>query len=102
MDPQTVLDFWFGKDPSQITNQQLWFKIEQKRDDLIKQKFGAYLAAAETGDLEHWEAEKKSSLALIIVLDQFSRFVYRGTAKMFSNSSNRLRSLTSYSKATRI
>ena len=87
MDPQLVLDFWFGEEPSQISNQQLWFKVEQKRDDLIKQKFGAYLAAAETGDLNHWEAEKKSSLALIIVLDQFSRFVYRGTDKMFSNSS---------------
>jgi len=86
-----ILKFWFGDDLSLLksdnyqANNALWFGSKQETDDLIREKFSSYLNDAENDRLNDWKSEAQGSLALIILLDQFSRNVYRGSSKMFTN-----------------
>ena len=92
MNSESVLKFWFGEDlsllnsPNYQHNPSLWFKPTWETDELIKEKFNDLFNQAENGKLDHdWLQQPKSTLALIILLDQFSRSFYRGTSKMFTN-----------------
>lgn len=79
MDAQVVLDFWFSEiQPAQ------WWKKDPEFDHQIRQRFGPWLDAARLGDLEHWRANALGALALVIVLDQFSRNIYRESARAFA------------------
>ena len=75
---ENVLDFWF-KD----TEKTRWFKKDPAFDRELERRFGALLQEAKTGKLDHWHASPRGSLALIIVLDQFSRNVFRDSAAAF-------------------
>lgn len=86
--PQDVLDFWFGDGlqhdwPSQDLN-PLWFGGGAEQDDQIRQRFGALVASALGGGLSEWESALTTRLALVIVLDQFSRNVHRSQAQAFA------------------
>jgi uncharacterized protein (DUF924 family) len=86
--PQDVLDFWFGDGlqhdwPSQDLN-PLWFGGGAEQDDQIRQRFGALVASALSGGLSEWESALTTRLALVIVLDQFSRNVHRSQAQAFA------------------
>ena len=89
-----ILKFWFGEDlnslksDSYVPNYKLWFMGGKETDDLIKSKFESNLIDAFNGKYEHWKMEAKGSMSLIILFDQFSRNIYRGTAKMFSFDPN--------------
>jgi len=74
----TILDFWFTEiQPS------AWFKKDQVFDQLIKKRFlGTYYAASQ-GELSHWRESPQGRLAEIIVLDQFSRNIFRDSAQAF-------------------
>ncbi len=72
--PQTVLQFWF----KELTAQD-WFSGSKQLDSIIKQRFGELLKHAEKSELFEWRATPHGRLAEIIVLDQFSRNVYRNT-----------------------
>ena len=74
-----VLNFWF----KELTPQQ-WFAKSDALDDAIKKRFGSMLAAAAQGELWQWRESPKGRLAEIIVLDQFSRNVYRDTSAAFA------------------
>ena len=90
-DARAVLDFWFDKD-----NEQYWFERNDAFDKQIKGKFGEIWQAAKQGECVSWRiadapADSNSSitalagrLAEIIVLDQFSRNLYRGQAIAFA------------------
>ena len=73
----SILDFWFNKKP----NFELWFENGKKYDENIKKKFYKYLIEAEKGNLLHWLSYHKSYLAYIILMDQFSRHIYRNNFK---------------------
>lgn len=74
-----VLDFWFRElGPTD------WFGAGERLDPVIRERFGALHGQAVAGDLDGWAAEPLGRLALIIVLDQFSRQIYRGTAQAFA------------------
>ena len=77
--PGEVLDFWFG-----LTMQQHFGK-DDTVDDEIRKKFRHTHLQAKQGRLNSWREELESCLALTIVLDQFSRNMYRGTAGAFEN-----------------
>lgn len=82
-----VLDFWFGDGlqrdwPSQDHN-ELWFGGGPAQDDAIRQRFGALVDEALSGGLTDWEADPRSRLALIVLLDQLSRNVHRGQRRAF-------------------
>lgn len=77
--PDSVLDFWF-----QEIDSKLWWIHEPSFDGVILSRFGALLERAAAGELYPWRATARGRLAEIIVLDQFSRNVFRGTPRMFA------------------
>jgi uncharacterized protein (DUF924 family) len=80
--PAEVLDFWFGS-AGQVDKR--WFNGGAAFDVAIRQAHGRTLAAALAGALDGWVDEGASStLALILVLDQFTRNVHRGTPQAFA------------------
>ena len=79
MDYQTVLQFWF----EDISPKQWWAK-DPTFDNDIEQRFGATLTAARAGELYRWRTSPGGRLAEILVLDQFSRNIFRDTAEAFS------------------
>jgi uncharacterized protein (DUF924 family) len=89
-----VRDFWFGKLPmsAQALNQrlQMWFpsklpeRVQQERDEGIARRFGNLLERAGKGELASWGDSPRRCLSLIILLDQFPRNIYRGTARAFA------------------
>lgn len=83
-----VLHFWLGDDPltdwPQPHRGDLWFKGGAEVDANIRAQFGPLVEEAMAGGLADWEATPLARLALILLLDQFSRNVYRGQARAFA------------------
>lgn len=87
-DAHAVLDFWLGDGltlgwPSQ-SHSDLWFGGSKALDDDIAHRFGAGVEQALQGGLTDWADRPHSRLALVIVLDQFTRNVFRGQARAFA------------------
>lgn len=79
MEYQEVLDFWFKEvDPEKH------FIKDENLDEEIKQRFSEVHRQAAAGELWQWRETIQGRLSEIIVLDQFSRNMYRGQAKAFS------------------
>jgi uncharacterized protein (DUF924 family) len=78
-DAFAVLDFWFRE----LAPRQ-WFKTSARVDDTIRRRFGDLVEAALKGDLDAWAASPRGRLALILLLDQFTRNTRRGTAGAFA------------------
>ena len=77
--PNDVLDFWFNE----ITPAQ-WWKADAQFDRLVESRFLVALQQAARGELFSWRETAPGRLAEIIVLDQFSRNVWRGTPRAFA------------------
>jgi uncharacterized protein (DUF924 family) len=77
--PEDVLNFWFNE-----IDKKLWFEKDEKFDQRIRQKFEKTFEDILSGKMESWSHTPEGRLAEIIVLDQFSRNMFRGTAKSFS------------------
>lgn len=75
-----ILNFWFVE-----SSPRMWWKADSAYDAAIAERFGAVHSAAVLGELYEWRASPGGRLAEIIVLDQFSRNLFRGTAKAFAN-----------------
>lgn len=86
MGAHEVLAFWFDE----LTPKQWWAK-EAELDQCIRSRFGALHAAATEGRLVHWQLNALDSLALILVLDQFSRHIFRADAQAFAADDMALR-----------
>ncbi|NIE68762.1 DUF924 family protein [Burkholderia sp. Ax-1719] len=88
LDPRAreVLDFWFGVlDSAEYGRERkMWFKKDAAFDALLRERFGALLDAACAGALDGWCATPEGALALVIVLDQFSRNCHRDTPRAFA------------------
>ncbi|MGF1588802.1 MAG: DUF924 family protein [Pleurocapsa sp.] len=85
-----VLNFWFSEKVK-----PLWFKKNAEFDLEIKQRFLEIYQLATTGALDHWRHNSRHILALIIVLDQFSRNIFRNTPQAFAMDSQAVE-LTNY------
>ena len=79
MHPHSVLHFWF----TELTPKQHYAK-DAALDDAIRTRFGATLEAAARCELFTWRTTPEGRLAEVLVLDQFSRNVYRDTARAFA------------------
>jgi len=86
-----VLRFWFAGDGSEAgTVRTQWFAKDDAFDAGIDQRFGALVADAIVGRCDAWGHDRRCAPALVIVLDQFTRNVYRDTARMFAGDERAL------------
>ena len=79
MQPQEIITFWF----TTIEPKSWWIK-DEAFDSLLNQKFSEIHQQAAQGELFHWRKTALGRLAEIIILDQFSRNIYRDSAKSFA------------------
>ena len=77
--PQDILDFWF--DPAHVAH---WFAADASFDARIRECFSSATNDAADGRSDDWVAEPDSWLALLILLDQFPRNLYRGRASAWA------------------
>ena len=78
-DPEAILDFWFD-----LTKPKQWFRQNDRFDQCIRERFGNDCQQAQEGNLDHWANKPQGSLALVLLLDQFSRHVWRGSAQAYA------------------
>jgi uncharacterized protein (DUF924 family) len=84
--PQQVLDFWFGAEgsPEHGKVRAAWFQKNDAFDALIARQFGATVERALAGGLQDWAISAPQALARLILLDQFTRNLFRGSARAFA------------------
>ncbi|HEU4613490.1 MAG TPA: DUF924 family protein [Kofleriaceae bacterium] len=86
-----VIEFWFGTEPEPTEEtMRRWFVRDDAFDAEIRTRFGALHARAAAGGLTDWLATPRGTLALLIVLDQFSRNLYRDDARAFAQDGRAL------------
>jgi len=92
MSANDVLRFWFGEPGSAqyLQPRELWFTKSDATDRLIADQFGPVLEGALAGEHDSWAATPRGALALVIVLDQFTRNVFRGTPRAFAGDARAL------------
>lgn len=92
---EDVLTYWFGSasQAGQLAQDrmQLWFQGGPEVDREIGERFGADLARARRGELDGWAETPRGRLALIVLLDQFSRNIHRGSADAFASDARALK-----------
>lgn len=76
--PQDVLSFWRSAGPAK------WFSKNRAFDDAIRLRFEPVHHAAARGEYDEWARTADGALALVILLDQFPRNLYRGSAHAFA------------------
>ncbi|MGB5502077.1 MAG: DUF924 family protein [Polyangiales bacterium] len=85
---EDILDFWFGElnehGCSSPEHRKRWWTKSDAFDESIQHYFLDDYEAIVAGEREAWRSTARGALAYIIVLDQFSRNTFRGTAKMFA------------------
>ena len=81
---QEVLLFWFGGPVGQGKRHKWWFERDAALDRQIKERFLPLYEEAAAGRLAHWKERAADCLALIVVLDQFPRNMFRGSARAFA------------------
>ena len=83
---EEVLDFWFGREgePGYGEFREAWFRKDPEFDRLIRDRFEGLYEAAASGELDDWKEEARSCLALVIVLDQFPRNMFRGDPRSYA------------------
>jgi uncharacterized protein (DUF924 family) len=91
---QAILNFWFG-DPSDAHGEygqqrKVWFKKDSGFDASIRQTFLSDYDNAKTGRLDEWSSHPRSCLALVLLLDQVPRNIFRGSAQSFATDSKAL------------
>ena len=84
--PDKILDFWFGP-PGSVERdrpREVWFKGDAGYDAVLRDSFLADQRRAAAGELDAWTATPEGSVALLLLLDQLPRNLYRGTPQAFS------------------
>lgn len=86
--------YWFGElDETGLAapdRHALWFKQSDETDTQCRQRFGPLVERAIAGELAEWEAVDRGLVALVVMLDQFSRNIYRGTPRAFAGDGRAL------------
>lgn len=76
-----VLRFWFGEPPHAA--REAWFRKDPAFDAAIRERFGATVSAALAGAFSDWSHSPRGALARVILLDQFTRNIFRDTPRAF-------------------
>lgn len=84
-DATAVLRFWFEQiEPGR------WFRKDADFDELVRQRFGSLTQRALAAELANWAEQAASGLALVLLLDQFTRQIWRGSGRAFSGDGQAL------------
>ena len=86
MDFNTVIKFWF-----EDIDTKMWFEKDDNFDQLLKDRFNSLVKLALDDNLVDWKVNIEGNLALIILLDQFTRNIYRNTPKAFTGDDKALK-----------
>jgi uncharacterized protein (DUF924 family) len=84
IDPQTIVDFWREAGPKK------WFAKDDGFDEEISARFGDIYEQAARGGLDDWRESATGSLALVILLDQFPRNMFRGSPRTYATDEKAL------------
>lgn len=82
--PADIVNFWRDAGPDR------WFTRDESFDQLCRARFLSTYEAAARGELESWRSQPEGSLALILLLDQFPRNMFRGTARVYATDQTAL------------
>lgn len=95
-----ILEFWFGpRDGDPLAPSARWFKRDEAFDEEIRRRFASDIERAMRGELDAWNSEDardgtetaaRSSLAFVVLLDQFSRNAFRDTPRAFAQDERAL------------
>jgi uncharacterized protein (DUF924 family) len=92
--PQDLLDWWFGEGATarEIADAKngLWFGYKAEQDAEARERFGDLTERALAGELSEWAESPHGWLALVLLLDQLPRMIYRGTSKAFAGDERAL------------
>jgi uncharacterized protein (DUF924 family) len=94
VDAESVLEFWFadassGREALERRN-RVWFRGGASFDRQCSERFAAALAAAADGALDSWKEWPRGRLAMIVLFDQLSRNIHRGTAEAYAHDARAL------------
>lgn len=83
---EALLDFWFGApgDPGREQAREIWFKSTAEFDEEVGHRFLADYEAAAAGRLVAWEQTPEGALALVLLLDQVPRNIFRGKPRAYA------------------
>lgn len=83
-----IHQYWFGPlDQAGFAaprQNRLWFRTSEETDTTLRSRFGHLVTRALAGESYHWAATDKGLVALILLLDQFTRNIFRGTPQAFA------------------
>jgi uncharacterized protein (DUF924 family) len=82
---RVLIDTWFGPpgDPDRENHRDIWFKWTPAYDDMLRQLFLADYERAAAGALSSWEKTAEGALALLLLLDQLPRNIFRDTPRAY-------------------
>jgi uncharacterized protein (DUF924 family) len=83
---RALLDAWFGPpgDPGRERHREMWFKGTAEFDAALRDAFLADYEAGAAGELREWEASPEGALALVLLLDQIPRNIFRDTPRAYA------------------
>jgi len=92
---EAILSFWFKEQelsaPKIDRRMDIWFGEDPIFDHEVKKEFGDDVEMASAGNLDHWANEPHGRLALILLLDQFRRNIYRNTPEAYAKDTMALK-----------
>jgi uncharacterized protein (DUF924 family) len=95
LSPEEILQFWFAgaaSDPARTAaRNEFWFTPSSTTDALIRERFAPAVDSAARGELAAWEDAPHSALALVLLLDQYPRNIWRGSARAFAHDPQALK-----------
>ena len=86
---QALFDFWFGSPghPERLHHKQIWFRSTPEFDAAVRENFASDHDTAVAGAVAAWESAPLSALALVMLLDQVPRNIFRSTPRAFASDS---------------
>jgi uncharacterized protein (DUF924 family) len=94
-DIHRILDFWFSEQeltaPQIDSRMERWFGTDPQQDKRIRDEFGDLVEQALQGHLDDWAKSIQGRLALILLLDQFCRNIFRGSPRAFAGDKQALK-----------